>query len=133
MNYEVLKKNTRNKSDWKLRLEAVEGLKNLDDPRAIDVLWRVMNSNKVFTVNEAAFRALQAKGQDVKLPRKAKGNLVKGTNQKIKVLKNKLPKKHSYEDFKKELKRRNPVIYDTYQGDKGNRFDKWLENIWKSS
>lgn len=92
-----------------------------------------MNSNKVFTVNEAAFRALQAKGQDVKLLRKAKGNLVKGTNQKIKVLKNKLPKKHSYEDFKKELKRRNPVIYDTYQVDKGNRFDKWLENIWKSS
>lgn len=133
MNYEVLKKNTRNKSDWKLRLEAVEGLRNLDDPRAIDVLWRVMNSDKVFTVQEAAFRALQAKGVDVKLPRKQKGNLIKGINKKIKVLKDKLPENHSYEDFKAELEKREPIIYDTYQGDKGNRFDKWLENIWKSS
>ena len=133
MSYESLKKNANNKSDWKLRLEAVEGLKHLDDPRAKDILQRLMHSDKVHTVQEAAFRALQAKGVGVKLPRKQKGNLIKGINKKIKVLKDKLPENHSYEDFKAELEKREPIIYDTYQGDKGNRFDKWLKNVWESA
>ena len=104
MSYEMYKRDANNKSDWRLRLAAVEGLKDIDDARAKDVLWRVMISDKVFQVKEAAFRALQAKGEDVKLPKKEKGNLIKGVNQKIKVLKNKLPENHTFEDFKTELK-----------------------------
>lgn len=133
MSYESYKRDAKNKSDWRLRLAAVEGLRKIDDPRAIDVLWSVMISDKVFQVQEAAFRALQAKGKDVKLPKKQKGHLIKGVNKKIKVLKNKMPENHTYEDFKAKLEESEPVIYDTYEGDKGNRFDKWLENVWKSS
>ena len=133
MSYEMYKRDANNKSDWRLRLAAVEGLKDIDDARAKDVLWRVMISDKVFQVKEAAFRALQAKGEDVKLPKKEKGNLIKCVNQKIKVLKNKLPENHTFEDFKTELKIRESVIYDTYQGDKGSSFDKWLENVWRMS
>ena len=61
----MYKRDANNKSDWRLRLAAVEGLKDIDDARAKDVLWRVMISDKVFQVKEAAFRALQAKGEDV--------------------------------------------------------------------
>lgn len=133
MSYEVYKKNANNKSDWKLRLEAVEGLKNIDDERTIDILKRLLYSDKVFPVKEAALRALQTKGVDVKLPKKKKGHLIKDVNKKIKIVKNKLPEDHTFVDFKIELKKYYPVIYDTYQGDKGSHFDKWLGNVWKAA
>ena len=34
--------------------------------------------------------------------------------------------------FKKAFQERYPVAYDIYDGNKGERLDKWLENVTKS-
>lgn len=152
MSYEIFKRDINNKDDWRLRWKAVKGLKTLDDRRAKDVLWHAMISDKVFLIQEEAFRALQAKGEQVKLPKKKKGDLIKDFRKKLKTVKSQLSEGHSYEDFKSELNKKYPVIYDTYEGDKiyedirkdnkteediyngyeSEKFNNWLENTWKS-
>lgn len=36
------------------------------------------------------------------------------------------------DEFKKAFQERYPVAYDIYDGNKGERLDKWLENVTKS-
>lgn len=135
-NYEQLKKQANNKSDWRKRKAAIQELGKYKGKQVEDILWRRMMSDKVYSVVETAFRLLQArdakgaKGKPLKLPRKPKGNLIKGINSELSKVKNALPEEHSFEEFKEALKGRKPEIYDTYEGDKGNRFDKWLNNTW---
>lgn len=47
-------------------------------------------------------------------------------------IKKSLPEGHTYEEFKEKLKKMRIDVYDTYEGDKGADFDKWLENTWAS-
>ncbi|WP_459285392.1 hypothetical protein [Paenibacillus vandeheii] len=91
-----------------------------------------MISDDVYKVQNAAFLGLQAFGETVKLPRKKKGNLIKGINKYLESIKNSLPDDHSYEDFKEAFRKKRPVEYDTYEGDKEKRFDSWLTNVWKA-
>lgn len=52
-------------------------LKKFKCRQSIDILWRLMINDKVYAVQHDAFLALQAFGEDVKLPRKKKGILLK--------------------------------------------------------
>lgn len=137
-NYEELKKQANNQNNWRLRKQAVEELSKYADKRIEDILWRRMISDKVYAVVHAAFLQLQARGaknkngQPVRLPRKPKGNLIKGFQNELTKVKNALPENHGYEEFKIALREKKPVIYDTYEGDKQERFDNWLENVWKT-
>lgn len=131
-NYEALKKQASDNSSWRNRKSAVEQLGKWKCRETKDVLWRRMMSDKVYQVQHAAFLALQAFGENVRLPKKKKGKLIPDITNKLAKIKKSMPYEHSYEDFKKEFSKLRPVEFDTYEGDKGSRFDSWLENVWKT-
>ena len=131
-NYDELKRQANDSSSWRNRLDAVRKLGGFNEKSVKDILWRRMISDPVYTIQEEAFRKLQALGESVKLPRKKKGNILKDMNKDLQKIKHSLPENHSYEDFKEKLKDTNLPLYDTIEGNKINKTDQFLENIWKS-
>ncbi|MNP22558.1 hypothetical protein D3C76_1152350 [compost metagenome] len=92
-----------------------------------------MESDPVYTVQEAAYLKLKAFGEDVKVPSKNKPELVKGVSKILLRIKKSLPRDHSYEDFKEKLKKMRVDVYDAYEGEKGADFDTWLMKMWTSA
>ena len=131
-NYEELKKQATRTSSWRDRLDAIEELGQWKDKKVIDLLTRTMNNDDVYKVQEAAFRRLNKLGEDVQLPPRKKGELIKGVTKILLRIKKSLPEGHSYQEFKEKFKKMRLDVYDTYEGDKGPDFDKWLENTWES-
>jgi hypothetical protein len=131
-NYEELKKQANRTSNWRERLDAVEELGHWKSKQIIDILMRLMNNDAVYKVQEAAFRKLKKLGEDVELPPRKKGDLVRDVTKISLRIKKSLPEGHSYEEFKEKLQKMRLDVYDTYEGDKGPDFDKWLENMWAS-
>lgn len=131
-NYEELKKQANRTSSWRDRLDAIEELGQWKSKQVIDILMRIMNNDAVYKVQEAAFRKLKKFGEDVQLPPRKKGDLIKGVNKILLRVKKSLPEGHSYGEFKEKLKKMRLDVYDTYEGDKGSDFDKWLEDMWVS-
>ncbi|GGG01542.1 HEAT repeat domain-containing protein [Paenibacillus abyssi] len=129
-NYEELKKSANRTSDWRERLAAVEELGNWNHKQTIDVLTRLMTSDPVYKIQEAAYRKLSAFGEDVSLPPKEKGELFKGITKILLRIKKSLPAGHTYDEFKEKLKKMRSDVYDTYEGEKGADFDQWLETKW---
>ena len=93
---------------------------------------RLMNNDAVYKVQEAAYRKLKKLGEDVELPPRKKGDLVRDVTKISLRIKKSLPEGHSYEEFKAKLQKMRLDVYDTYEGDKGPDFNKWLENMWAS-
>ncbi|MEY9867394.1 hypothetical protein ABIE66_002773 [Peribacillus sp. B2I2] len=91
-----------------------------------------MDSDSVYKVQEAAYRQLKRLGEDVQLPARKKGELVKGLTKILVRIKKSLPENHTYTEFKEKLQKMRMDIYDTYEGEKGADFDKWLENTWST-
>lgn len=131
-NYAELKASANRTANWRERLDAVEALGQWKHPQVIDVLKHRMNNDAVYTVQEAAYRKLKELAVDVELPARNKYDVVKGINKILLRVKKSLPKDHTYEEFKEKLKRTRIDVYDTYEGDKGDVFDAWLENAWAS-
>ena len=131
-NYEELKKSMNRTSNWRERLDAVEELGQWKNKQTINLLTYRMISDDVYQVQEAAFRKLKEFGEDVQLPSRKKGDLIKGVTKILLRIKKSLPEGHTYEEFKEKLKKMRIDVYDTYEGDKGADFDKWLENTWAS-
>ncbi|MBY0121476.1 HEAT repeat domain-containing protein [Bacillus sp. S/N-304-OC-R1] len=129
-NYEELKKHATRASNWRERLDAVEELGQWKNQKIIDLLKRTMNNDAVFKVQEGAYRQLKKIGEEVQLPPRKKGDLIKGVAKILVRIKKSLPEGHSYEEFKEKLKKMRLDVYDTYEGDKGPDFDKWLESMW---
>ncbi|QIZ06865.1 HEAT repeat domain-containing protein [Priestia megaterium] len=131
-NYEELKKQASRTSNWRERLDAVEELGKWKNKHIVDILMRVMNNDSVYKIQEAAFRQLKKLGEDVQLPPRKKGDLIKDITKILLRIKKSLPENHSYEEFKEKLKKMRLDVYDTYEGDKGADFDTWLESTWVS-
>jgi hypothetical protein len=131
-NYEELKKSVHRTSNWRERLAAVEELGKWNHRQIVNILTHVMTSDPVYQVQEAAFHKLTAFGEDVKSPPKEKGELIKGIAKILLRIKKSLPAGHTYEEFKEKLKKMRIDVYDTYEGEKGADFDKWLETQWAS-
>ncbi|AOH55008.1 esterase [Peribacillus muralis] len=131
-NYEELKKSANRKSNWRERLDAIEELGQWKNQQVIDILTNIMNSDSVYKVQEASYRQLKRLGEDVQLPARKKGELVKGLAKILLRIKKSLPENHTYEEFKEKLQKMRMDIYDTYEGEKGADFDKWLEGTWSS-
>jgi hypothetical protein len=115
-NYEELKKQASRTSNWRERLDAVEELGKWKNKHIVDILMRVMKKL----------------GEDVQLPPRKKGDLIKDITKILVRIKKSLPENHSYEEFKEKLKKMRLDVYDTYEGNKGADFDKWLEEMWAS-
>ena len=131
-NIKDIKKEANTKDDANIRLNSVSELGKWKCTQSIDILWRLMANDKVFKVQEQAFLRLQAFGEDVRLPRKKKGKLIKDIDKKVNKILNSLSFTVSFEDFKKLFENKNPEEYDIYKHDKGNKFDNWLKNIIKN-
>ena len=136
-NIEVLKRKANNQNSWRERLEAVNELKNYDCQQSRDILTRLAIHDVVFTVKEAAFRAVQAmgvtkNGKPIYLGKKPKGNLVDGINKKLTHVRDSLPEGYTLDEFQSVFQQQYPAAYDAYEGDKGKQFDKWLGNVIQS-
>jgi hypothetical protein len=131
-NYEELKKSANRTSNWRERLDAVDELGQWKDKQTIDVLTHRMNNDAVYKVQEAAYHKLKEFGEDVQLPSRKKGDLIKGVTKILLRIKKSLPEGHTFEEFKEKLTKMRQDVYDTYEGDKGADFDNWLENTWVS-
>ena len=136
-NVDELKTKANNKSSWRDRLDAVNELKEYDCQQSRDILTHLAIHDPVWKVKEAAFRAAQTMGviyggKPLKLNKKPKGNLVKGINEKLVKVRNGLGDEYSLEEFKAAFQKKYPVEYDIYDGDREDRFDKWLENVVKT-
>ncbi|CAI6079404.1 HEAT repeat domain-containing protein [Cohnella sp. JJ-181] len=130
-NYEELKA-AANRTSWRERLNAVEELGRWNNPKTIDVLKHRMNNDTVYSVQAAAYHKLKQLGEDVVLPPRKTGDLVKGVTKILVRIKKSLPAGHSFEEFKEKLKKMRLDIYDAYEGERGADFDNWLENVWAS-
>lgn len=131
-NYEELKKQASRTSNWRERLDAVEELGKWKNKHIVDILVRVMNTDSVYKIQEAAFRQLKKQGEDAQMPPRKKGEVIKDINKILLRIKKSLPEGHSFEEFKEKLKKMRLDVYDTYEGNKGTDFDKWLETMWAS-
>jgi hypothetical protein len=132
-NYAEMKKEANRSADWRARLAAVEQLGQYHHPQVVDILTRLMDSDPVYTVQEAAYGKLKAFGYEVKAPTKNKPDPVKGVSKILLRIKKSLPRDHAYEDFKEKFKKMRIDLYDAYEGEKGPEFDTWLENMWSSA
>ncbi|MEG0381540.1 MAG: HEAT repeat domain-containing protein, partial [Kurthia sp.] len=90
--YETLKKQANYTSSWRDRLDAVEALSEYKHEKVIDLLQNRMNNDTVNKVQLAAFRALEAFGEDVQKPQHARFEIIKGTDKILKRVKKSLPK-----------------------------------------
>lgn len=131
-NYEELKRSANRTSNWRERVDAVEELGRWQHSKTIDILKHRLDSDEVYKVQEAAFRKLKEFGEDVQPPSRKEGDLIKGVTKTLVRIKKSLPKDHTFEEFKEKFKKMRLDMYDTYEGDKGADFDKWLENKWAS-
>jgi hypothetical protein len=131
-NYEELKKSANRLSNWRERLDAVEELGQYKDKQTINLLAHRMKSDTVYKVQEAAYLKLKELGEDVQLPPRKKGDLIKGAGKTLLRIKKSLPEGHTFEEFKEKLKKMRYDVYDTYEGEKGADFDQWLEQTWAS-
>lgn len=134
MDIETLKKMANNKSNWRERIHAVEELGKMDCQQSKDILVRLAIHDPVFRVKEAAFRAAQARnitysGKPIFLGKKPKGNLIEGINKKLTIVRDKLNEGFTLDEFKQKFSEMYPEAYDTYEGDKGGQFEKWLYNV----
>lgn len=136
-NIEELKQMANNQYSWRDRIVAIEQLKKYDCQQSRDILTRLAIHDAVFKVKEAAFRAAQGmgitkNGKPLYLGKKPRGNLVKDINKKLTHVRDNLSDEFSFDEFKAEFKKLYPIAYDIYEGDKDERFDKWLSNVISS-
>ena len=132
-NIEELKKLAATKTSYQTRLTAIQQLRKYKCRQSIDILWRLMMQDKVYVVQEEAFRALQRFGEDVKLPRKNKGHLVKDINKRLERVKNSFKgESFTTEEFKEQFKLLYPTEYDIYSFEKKGKMDTWLNNVLAS-
>lgn len=131
-NYEGVIKSANRSANWRERLEAVKALSEWNNRQVIEVLTRIMNNDAVYTVQEAAYNTLREHGEDVQLPPRKKGELIKGTTKILIRIKKSLPQGHEFQAFKEKLQKMRSDVYDTYEGEKGADFDTWLEETWAS-
>ena len=127
-NIEALKRQASDKTSYKSRLEAAEELGKFKC-QSKDILWRLMINDKVYAVQELSFRKLQAFGEDVKLPRKKKGQLVKDINKKLGKVLGSMGGEYLEAEFNQKFKELYPEDFDIFTFEKGSGFNKWVQNV----
>jgi len=129
-NYEELKKSANRTSNWRERFDAVVALGEYKNEKVIDVLKNRMNTDAVTKIREVSYRKLKELGEDVQAPPEKIGDPIKDTKKIMVRIKKSLPRDHTFEEFKEKLKKMRLDLYDTYEGEKGTDFEKWLEQTW---
>jgi hypothetical protein len=134
LNIKDIIKQASDKSSYKNRLIAVEELGKWKCPQSINMLFKLMKYDKVYIVKNKAFINLQRFGENVKLPKKKKGHLVKDINKKLLVIYNSFQAdNYTLIDFKLKFREIYPELYDIYQYEKNKDFDNWIQSVIKHS
>ena len=133
-NIEDLKKKSNNKSSWRDRLDAVNELKKYDCRESRDIITRLALHDPVYKVVEAAFQAAQAfgitkKGKPFYLGKRKKRNLDESIIKILVGVRASLEGEFSIQDFKEKFKAMDLKTYDMYEGEMGDGFDEWLNNV----
>ena len=132
-NIEELKNLANAKTSYQTRLTSIQQLRKYKCRQSIDILWRLMMQDKVYAVQEEAFRALQRLGGTVKLSRKKKGNLVKDINKRLEKVKNSFKgESYTIEQFKYRFQELYPTEFDIYSFEKKGKMDTWINNVLTS-
>lgn len=123
--------------NWRRRKSAVEKLKSYHTKETEKIVVKLALNDPVFKVKNAAFLVAQEwkvkiNGQPIRLIKKKKGNLVKDIHKKLAKVRDAFESEFTLDEFKEKFKEKYPKIYDIYEGDKGNRLDKFLEDCLKS-
>lgn len=131
-NIEALKKKAADKASYKTRLEAIDELGGYRCQQSKDIIRRLMLNDLVYSVQHRAFLKLQAFGEDVRLPKKKKGHLIKDINKKLDVVERSMPASYTQADFNLKLQELYPEAFDVYSFEKGSKFDSWIQNVLDS-
>ena len=136
-NITQLVKNANNKNSWKMRLDALNELRQFDCKQSRDVIIRLAIHDKVFKVKEEAFRAAQAmgltyKGAPIKLEHKNIGYKASDFKKIFsRIRREQSMDKLDLQIFKRAFQNINPEMYDVMNFEKGDKFDEWIGNIYK--
>ena len=127
-----LVKDANNKSSWKIRLAALNELKQYDCQQSKDVITRLALHDKVYKVKEEAFRAAQAmgityRGNPIRLGRKDIGFKTKDfTKVFLRIKREKSMEELDLYVFKEAFKTIAAEMYDVMEFEKGQLPAKML-------
>jgi len=132
------------KTSWEVRENALEGsvreydLNNPEYQCLKDKVIELTLHDKVSAVKEASLKICQINGltknkKPILLTKKDIKYQSKDFNKVFsRIKKEKEMKEFNLEDLKKQFMLVAPEMYDVMQFEKGEKFDKWIENIYRS-
>jgi hypothetical protein len=135
-NIDELVRSANRKDCWKIRLAALNELKNYDCQQSRDVITRLALHDKVYKVKEEAFRAAQAlgvtkNGSPIRLGKKDIGFKPSDfTNLFQRIERENEMEEFSITEFKTAFKNLNPEMLDVMSFEKGNKLDAWMESTF---
>lgn len=132
-NFNELKKSINRTANWEERLAAVQELSAYKTDETIKMLQYTAKADLVTKVRDAAAKALKSMGASVPAYEAPKGELIKDVKKVFLRTKKSLPADHTVEDFKVKLSKMRSDIYNTYEGEMGANFDKWIEGMWTNT
>jgi len=137
-NISQLVKDANNKTSWKVRLAALNELRQYDCQQSRDVITRLALHDKVFKVKEEAFRAAQTMGityggVPIYLGNKDIGYKDRDfTKLFLRIRREKTMEELNLQAFKEAFKALDPEMYDVMEFEKRQGFDAWIENKYTS-
>lgn len=129
---------SRDKSNYKNRLAAVEGLGKLNVQQSKDIIVNLAIHDRVFAVKEAAFKMAQKngytkQGKPIRLGKKDTGYKSADVTKVFKRIRRELNVPElDIDAFKEHWKAINPEMFDVFQYDKGKKFDDFIANKYGS-
>lgn len=132
-NFSELKKSINRTANWEERIAAVNELAAYKTDETIKMLQYTAKADLVTKVRNAAAAVLKKWGVSVPAYEAPKGELIKDVKKVFLRIKKSLPADHTVADFKVKLGKMRSDIYNTYEGEMGDKFDAWLEEMWTNT
>ena len=136
-NINDLVKDANCKHCWTTRLSALNELKKYDCTQSRDVIKRLALHDKVFKVKEEAVRATQLlnikkDGKPISLGKKNTGYKPKEiTKLFLRVKSESKIENFELSEFKDFFKNLDPEMFDVMNFEKRDKFDSWIENMFR--
>lgn len=135
-NIQELKSMADNKTDWKVRLDAVHKMRKYHCEEVMDIIISLALHDRVFTVKKEAYKAALALGITVNgkpmfLGKKDTGYKLDDFKEIFHTIKKQCNmEKIDVGSIKYHLKKLNPEMFDVMSQEKGKKFDSWIRDIF---
>ncbi|MEE1131322.1 MAG: HEAT repeat domain-containing protein [Caryophanon sp.] len=133
----MLVKQANDKTSWRNRLKALEDISQIECREREDVIIRLAIHDKVFEVKEEACRianklGLTKQGKPIRLEKKDIGYKSKDFTKIFQRIKRECKMEtFDLKIFKEKFESVEPEMYDVMNYEKQDKFDLWIENIYK--